>query len=109
MTEVIEALTDGEHGTIFVDETPFYATMGGQTGDIGVIRIGDGAEFVVEDTIKLLGGKIGHVGHVVKGMFKVGDDGDSFRLTQQPAPTPAKTTAPPICSRKHCRPFSVLM
>ena len=76
-TEVTEALTDGEHGTIFVDETPFYATMGGQTGDTGVIRIGDGAEFVVEDTIKLLGGKIGHVGHVVKGMFKVGDDGDS--------------------------------
>ena len=56
------------------NETPFYATMGGQTGDIGVIRIGDGAEFVVEDTIKLLGGKIGHVGHVVKGMFKVGDE-----------------------------------
>ena len=45
-----------------------------RTGDIGVIRIGDGAEFVVEDTIKLLGGKIGHVGHVVKGMFKVGDE-----------------------------------
>ena len=62
------------HGTIFVDETPFYATMGGQNGDIGVIRIGDGAEFVVEDTIKLQGGKIGHVGHVVKGMFKVGDE-----------------------------------
>ena len=73
-TEVTEAISDGEHGTIFVDETPFYATMGGQTGDIGVIRIGDGAEFVVEDTIKLLGGKIGHVGHVVKGMFKVGDE-----------------------------------
>ena len=31
------------------------------------------AEFVVEDTIKLLGGKIGHVGYVAKGMFKVGD------------------------------------
>ena len=73
-TEVTEAISDGEHGTIFVDATPFYATMGGQTGDIGVIRIGDGAEFVVEDTIKLLGGKIGHVGHVVKGMFKVGDE-----------------------------------
>ena len=28
----------------------------------------------MEDTIKLLGGKIGHVGHVVKGMFKVGDE-----------------------------------
>ena len=29
----------------------------------------------VEDTIKLQGGKIGHVGHMVKGMFKSGDDG----------------------------------
>ena len=73
-TEVTEAISDGEHGTIFVDETPFYATMGGQTGDIGVIRTGDGAEFVVEDTIRLLGGKIGHVGHVAKGMFKAGDE-----------------------------------
>ena len=59
--------------TIFVDETPFYATMGGQAGDTGVIRTAD-AEFEVEDTIKLLGGKIGHVGHVTKGMFKVGDE-----------------------------------
>ena len=32
-TEVTEAISDGEHGTIFVDETPFYATMGGQTGE----------------------------------------------------------------------------
>ena len=73
-TEVTEAISDGEHGTIFVDETPFYATMGGQTGDIGVIRIGDSAEFTVEDTIKLLGGKVGHVGRVTKGMFKTGDE-----------------------------------
>ena len=45
---------------IFVDETPFYATMGGQEGDKGVIRTAD-AVFEVEDTIKLLGGKIGHI------------------------------------------------
>ncbi len=71
-TEVVEALTDGERGTIFVEKTPFYATMGGQQGDKGVITVGD-AEFVVEDTIKLLGGKVGHVGHMTKGMIKVGD------------------------------------
>ena len=45
-------------GTIVVDETVFYATMGGQAGDIGVITNGD-SEFEVKDTIKLLGGKIG--------------------------------------------------
>ena len=71
-TEVTEAVSDGEKATIFVDETPFYATMGGQEGDKGVIRTVD-AVFEVEDTIKLLGGKIGHIGKVVKGMFKMGD------------------------------------
>lgn len=71
-TEVTDALSDGEHGTIFVSETPFYATSGGQEADTGVIRTAEG-EFKVEDTIKLLGGKIGHVGTVVSGMIKVGD------------------------------------
>lgn len=70
--ELADAVSDGEHATIFVEKTPFYATMGGQEGDTGVIRTAD-AEFAVEDTIKLLGGKVGHVGHVTKGMFKVGD------------------------------------
>ena len=69
---IVEAITEGQNGTIFVDETPFYATMGGQEGDTGIICTED-AEFTVTNTIKLLGGKIGHVGNVTKGMFKVGD------------------------------------
>ncbi|MCI9329246.1 MAG: alanine--tRNA ligase [Ruminococcus sp.] len=71
-TELADALSDGEAGTVFVEETPFYATSGGQEADTGLIRTGEG-EFQVEDTIKLLGGKIGHVGRVVKGMIKAGD------------------------------------
>ena len=71
-TEIVEALTDGQVGTIFVEKTPFYATMGGQEGDKGIITLGD-AQFQVEDTIKLLGGKIGHVGRMTKGMIKTGD------------------------------------
>ncbi len=71
-TEQAQALTDGDMGTIIVEETPFYATMGGQCADTGIITCGDG-EFQVEDTIKLLGGKVGHIGKVVKGMFKTGD------------------------------------
>lgn len=71
-TELVEALTDGQIGTIIVDETPFYATMGGQNADTGVITV-DGGEFRVSDTVKLLGGKVGHIGTVTKGMFKVGD------------------------------------
>ena len=71
-TDIVEALTDGQMGTIFVEKTPFYATMGGQEGDKGEITLGD-AVFQVEDTIKLLGGKIGHVGRMTKGMIKKGD------------------------------------
>lgn len=71
-SEIVEALTDGEVGTIIVDETPFYATMGGQSADTGIITCADG-EFQVEDTVKLLGGKVGHIGKVVRGMLKVGD------------------------------------
>ncbi len=70
--EMIAAVSEGEKATIFVEETPFYATMGGQQGDTGVITTADG-EFNVEDTIKLKGGKVGHVGTVTKGMLKVGD------------------------------------
>ena len=70
--EIVDALSDGERGTIFVRETPFYATSGGQEADTGSISTADG-EFLVEDTIKLLGGKIGHVGRVVRGMIKVCD------------------------------------
>ncbi len=71
-SELVEALTDGQRGTILVEETPFYGTMGGQTGDTGVMESGNGS-FVVEDTIHLLGGKIGHVGRMASGMFTVGE------------------------------------
>ena len=72
-SELVEALSDGEIGTVIVDETPFYATMGGQQGDHGRIVTASG-EFVVEDTIKLLGGKVGHIGRMERGMIKVGDE-----------------------------------
>jgi len=71
-TDVVQAIAEGDIGTIIVDETPFYATSGGQAADTGVI-VKDNACFEVSDTIKLLGGKIGHVGKVTKGMFLVGD------------------------------------
>lgn len=70
--EVVQALAEGDNGTILVNETPFYATMGGQTGDKGVIETANG-KFKVVDTIKLHGSMIGHVGYVVEGMVQVGD------------------------------------
>ena len=70
--EIVDALSEGQKGTIFVNETPFYATSGGQEADTGYIRTAEG-EFKVEDTVKLLGGKIGHIGEMTKGMIKTGD------------------------------------
>lgn len=71
-TELTEALSDGQVGTIIVDETPFYAAMGGQSADIGSI-VGTEGEFTVKDTVKLSGGKIGHIGQMTRGMIKRGD------------------------------------
>lgn len=69
---VSEALTDGMTGAVITDVTPFYATKGGQVGDVGVITLGDSV-FEVKETIHVAGSKIAHIGKVVKGMFKVGD------------------------------------
>ena len=70
--ELVQEICEGQEGTVFVEQTPFYATMGGQEGDTGVITT-ESAEFAVKDTIKLLGGKVGHVGVVTKGSLKVGE------------------------------------
>lgn len=71
-TECKSSLTAEEAGTILVRETPFYATMGGQNGDSGVIRTAEGV-FEVQDTVKLPGGRIGHVGRVIRGRISVGE------------------------------------
>lgn len=70
--ELVDSLVEGERGTVFAQQTPFYATMGGQVGDHGVIETPNG-RFIVEDTIKLRGGKYGHVGHMESGILSVGD------------------------------------
>ena len=71
-TEVVSSLMEGQKGTVFVEQTPFYATMGGQVGDTGAIQTANG-RFVVEDTIKLRGGKFGHVGYMESGMISEGE------------------------------------
>ena len=71
-----QALTDklatGQEGTIVVTKTPFYATMGGQKGDIGVIKTANGS-FKVTDTVKLGADRVGHVGVVTDGFIAKGD------------------------------------
>ncbi len=71
-TEIRDSLMEGEKGTVIVNQTPFYATMGGQQGDTGVIETAGGV-FEVEDTIKLRGGKYGHVGVMKSGMISRGE------------------------------------
>ena len=70
--DITDTLAEGMEGTIIVNKTPFYATMGGQQGDTGVITC-NGSVFEVIDTIRLKGGRVGHVGKVTAGSFKVGD------------------------------------
>jgi alanyl-tRNA synthetase len=78
-SDILAAATDTElvnelmgKGTIITAKTPFYATMGGQKGDKGLIKTKDGA-FEVEDTVKLPGGRIGHIGTVIEGTIKTGE------------------------------------
>lgn len=86
--EVVEAIVAGDKATIITDVTPFYATSGGQQGDSGRITVGDNV-FRVEDTQKLVGGKIGHIGVVESGMFKV-DDMVSLKVDEEQRSKTAK-------------------
>lgn len=70
---IVDELSEGMEGTVLVEETPFYATMGGQAADTGVICT-DHGRFTVEDTIKLQGTKIGHVGKMVSGSLRTGEN-----------------------------------
>ena len=70
--DITDTLAEGMEGTIIVNKTPFYATMGGQQGDTGVITC-NGSVFEVVDTIRLKGGRVGHVGKVTSGSFNVGN------------------------------------
>ncbi len=70
--KLVDKLTQGQEGTVIVPVTTFYATMGGQKGDIGQIKTENGV-FAVTDTVKLPGGRIGHIGSVVSGSIMAGE------------------------------------
>ncbi len=65
-------LSEGDIGTIVLDETPFYAESGGQVGDRGVLQSAQGI-FAVEDTQKIQAAVSGHQGVLKTGRLKVGD------------------------------------
>lgn len=73
--EVVSEAWAGQKVSIFVDETPFYATSGGQAADIGHITTETG-EVEVTDVIKVMGNKIAHIGMVTKGIIKINTKAD---------------------------------
>ena len=70
--ELCGQMEAGSDGIVVLDKTPFYAEMGGQVGDHGVITA-KGMTFTVTDVQKNKGGKFMHYGHVPEGVVKVGD------------------------------------
>ena len=70
--EQAEEMMPGVEGIVVLDKTPFYAEMGGQVADHGVITAGD-ASFTVTDVQKNKGGKYMHYGKLTQGTIKLGD------------------------------------
>ena len=70
--EQAEEMMPGVEGIMVLDKTPFYAEMGGQVGDHGVISA-NGMSFTVTDVQKNKGGKYMHYGKLTEGVLKIGD------------------------------------
>ena len=74
-TMLADSLSEGEMGSVVVSRTPFYGTMGGQTGDSGIIKTENGT-FIVQDTIHVPGSKIAHIGYCESGVISKGEMAD---------------------------------
>ncbi|MEA4816591.1 MAG: alanine--tRNA ligase [Lachnospiraceae bacterium] len=71
--EVADSAEAGDEVSVFISKTPFYAESGGQAGDKGIIYSPFG-KVNISDCIKVVGGKIAHVGTVLEGTISVGDE-----------------------------------
>ena len=69
--ESVERAEAGADVEVILDRTPFYAEMGGQVGDTGIISA-EGVELEVSDT-KGHNGLFAHMAHVAEGAVSVGD------------------------------------
>ena len=80
--ELCGQIEAGSDGIVVLDKTPFYAEMGGQVADHGVITA-KGFTFTVTDVQKNKGGKFMHYGHVAEGVVQVGDTVEASIDTQR--------------------------
>ena len=80
--ELCGQIEAGNDGIVVLDKTPFYAEMGGQVADHGVITA-KGFTFTVTDVQKNKGGKFMHYGHVAEGVVQVGDTVEASIDTQR--------------------------
>ena len=85
--EAVDVLRGGEEGIIILEHSPFYAESGGQVGDRGVIRAGEGCVFRVIDTQKQGSGVFAHIGLVTQGEIKQGDEVEALVDEQRRAAT----------------------
>ncbi len=71
-TEQTDSANEGDSVVVVLDQTPFYAESGGQTGDSGIIT-GSDSVFTVDSTVKTENGHFLHIGTVDRGTLKKGD------------------------------------
>lgn len=70
--QITESAAAGDEVSVFLDDTPFYAESGGQIGDHGILYAETG-KVEITDCIKVVGGKIAHLGTVADGSISLGD------------------------------------
>jgi alanyl-tRNA synthetase len=70
--EIGESAQAGDDVSVILDNTTFYAEMGGQVGDKGILE-GEGLKVEISDCKKTPNGKIIHIGKVIEGTLKTGD------------------------------------
>jgi alanyl-tRNA synthetase len=71
--EFIDEAKEGDEVELITNQTPFYAESGGQVGDQGVIKTSTG-KINVLDTQKKMNDLHIHVGKVLNGSIKVGEN-----------------------------------
>ena len=86
--QTVAEITEGNDAELIVAQTPFYGEVGGQCGDTGIIK-GAGFEFAVTDTKRPLDNLFAHIGKVVKGKIKTGDQADLLVDTEKRRATEA--------------------